>query len=311
MKYPAFYSNRTPGSSIMASCTEIQKEALEAAESLTPSSEDEFKIALILIDCQIDFCHPNGALYIQGAQENTQHIASFIYRNLDKISTIIASSDSHLPNHIFFAPWWINEYGEHPEPYTIITNDDIKQRLWIPAVDQNTSKEYVKSLAEHNKKNLCIWPHHCIKGTYGQMLMPEISEAIFYHTLARTTNPIFIEKGTTALTEYYGIFYPEVQMSNHYQVELNTKLFNVLMAHDRVYFAGQARSHCILESVKQLDQHCTEHNQKFLNNVYLLDDCSSVIRHPTVDFTAASKVEFELLKKQGLKIVSSLDQLKL
>lgn len=311
MKYPSFYSKAIIKSVHCTSYSDIQKEALEQTEHIAPSSYDEFKIALILVDCQIDFCHPNGTLYIQGAQENTDHIASFIYRNIDKITTIIASSDSHLPNHIFFAPWWMNEFGDNPEPYTIITKDDLATRRWIPTIDQNKSKDYVKMLEKAGKKNLCIWPPHCIIGTWGQMLMPEISEAIFYHALARTTNPIFIEKGTTALTEYYGIFFPEVPIANHHQVELNAKLFDLLAAHDRIYFAGQARSHCILESLKQLSKHCKESNVNFFNNVYLLDDCCSVIKHPTVDFSASSKAEFELLKKQGLHIVSSVEQLKL
>lgn len=311
MKYPKFYSQRTTSSFSHAPYDEIQRQALEQAELLTPSAEDEFKIAVILVDCQVDFCHPNGALYIQGAQENTNHIASFVYRNIDKITTIIASSDSHLPNHIFFAPWWINEYGENPEPYTIITNDDIVKRRWIPTVDPEMSREYVKLLEKENKKKLCIWPPHCVIGTYGQMFMPEISEAIFYHSLCRTTNPIFIDKGTTTLTEYYGIFLPEVQLTNHYQVDLNTKLFELLTAHDRIYFAGQARSHCILESLKQLAGYCVQHAPSFFNNVYLLDDCCSVIKHPTVDFSETSKAEFAQLKKQGLKIVSSMDQMKL
>lgn len=309
MNHPSFYSNRTPGPFNHSSYADIQQEALEHAETIAPSSEDEYKIALILVDCQVDFCHPDGALYIQGAQENTHHIASFIYRNLDKITTIIATSDSHLPHHIFFAPWWINEFGQHPEPYTIITLDDIVKRRWIATVDQHNSKDYVKTLAKTGKRNLCIWPHHCIIGTYGQMLMPEISEAIFYHSLARTTNSIFIEKGTTALTEYYGIFYPEVNETNHYQVEINEKLFNVLLAHDRIYFAGQARSHCVLESIKQLAHYWSPQDQKFLNKVYLLDDCCSVILHPTIDFNAASKIEFETLQRQGLHIVASADQL--
>jgi nicotinamidase/pyrazinamidase len=300
-----------PGQSSNTPYLTIQQEALEQAESMAPSSEDEFKIALILVDCQIDFCHPEGNLYIQGAQENTHHIASFIYKNIDKITTIVATSDSHLPNHIFFAPWWINELGEHPEPYTIITSEDIEKRRWIPSIDPNSSKEYVKLLEKNGKKNLCIWPPHCIIGTWGQMFMPEISEAIYYHTLARTTNPIFIDKGTTALTEYYGIFLPEIAVNNHYQVEINKKLFDLLTAHDRLYFAGQARSHCVLESLKQLAKYCTNNTQGFFNNVYLLDDCCSVIKHPTIDFSAVSKAEFAKLKEQGLHIVSSVEQLNL
>lgn len=270
--------------------------AQDQGEMATPSSEDEFKIALLLVDCQVDFCHPNGSLYLPGALENIKKTVAFIYKNLEYITTIITTADSHMPHHIFFAPWWINEFGEYPDPFTIISYNDLVSRTWIPLIDKASSINYVHTLESTGKKQLCIWPCHCLIGSLGQKLMPMLTEAVMYHSLLRTTNPIHMEKGTTTMSEYYGIFYPEVPINNHHQVEINRKVFDILMGHDRVYLAGQSKSHCVLETLKQI----AAHDASLLKKIVLLDDCCSVIKHPHIDFAAVTAPEFSLLQKQGL-----------
>ena len=224
-----------------------------------------------------------------------------MYQNLEHITTIIATADSHMPHHIFFAPWWITEDGEYPEPFTIITYKDIASHSIIPLIDKKSSIHYVKTLESTGKKQLCIWPSHCLIGSLGQKLMPMLAEAIIYHSFMRTTNPIYMEKGSTAMSEYYGIFYPEVHISNHHQVEINTKLFDILMAHDRIYVAGQSKSHCILETLKQIALHDREQKSSLLEKIVFLEDCSSNIKHPSIDFAPLIEPDFKILQKQGLE----------
>jgi nicotinamidase-related amidase len=300
MTIPVFATKRKPESLDSISYQTILQEAHEHFDMVSPSSEDEYKIALLLVDCCVDFCHPTGSLYIPGALENIQKTASFIYKNLERITTIIAVADSHMPHHIFFAPWWINEFGDHPESYTIISYQDIVNHKYIPTIDKKSSIQYVKTLEETGKKSLCIWPAHCLSGSLGQKIMPALSEAILYHSFMRTTNPIYMEKGATAMSEYYGIFYPEVPINNHHQVEINTKLFDVLMAHDRIYIAGQSKSHCVLETLKQIALYDKKHKTNLLKKNVLLDDCCSIIKHPEIDFVQATKQSFDLLYEQGL-----------
>lgn len=311
MKAPTFTLHRKPDSLELISYEAIMAQANEQSDTITPSSEDDCKIALLLVDCQVDFCHPSGSLYVTGALENMTKLTSFIYKNLEQITTIIVTADSHMPQHIFFAPWWINAFGEYPEPYTIITYDNILTHTWIPVIDTATSIEYVKTLESTGKKQLCIWPCHCLIGSLGQKLMPALTEAIIYHSFMRTTNPIYMEKGTTAKSEYYGIFYPEVPVNNHHQVEINKKLFDILMAHDRIYLAGQSKSHCVLETLKQVALHDHESKVSLLKKIVLLEDCCSVIDHPHIDFLSLIKPEYATLQTKGLKICTTKNELTL
>lgn len=302
MNIPTFAAKRAPEALDPILYDVIMAEAHEQLDLLAPSAEDDYKVALLLVDCQVDFCHPSGSLYVPGVIDNIKNLTSFIYNNLENITTLIVSVDSHMPQHIFFAPWWINEMGEYPEPFTIISYDDIVSRNWVPVIDSAASKEYVKKLESMGKKQLCIWPCHCLIGTLGQKLIPAVAEAVIYHSFIRTTNPIYIEKGTTAQSEFYGIFYPEVPVNNHHQVEINEKLFDILMVHDRVYIAGQAKSHCVLETIKQIALHDRTHKSSLLKKIVLLDDCCSILKHPHVDFTTLIKPEYALLQNQGLHI---------
>jgi nicotinamidase-related amidase len=305
MPMPLFATKRTPESLETISYQAILQEAHEHYDTVAPSSDDDYKIALLLVDCCVDFCHPTGSLYIPGALENTQKTTSFIYKNLEHITTIITVVDSHMPYHIFFAPWWINEFGDHPQDYTIISYKDIVNRKYIPTIDKEFSIRYVKTLEEMGKKPLCIWPAHCLMGSLGQKIMPALSEAILYHSLIRTTNPIYMEKGTTAMSEYYGIFYPEVPINNHHQVEINKKLFDILMAHDRIYIAGQAKSHCVVETLKQIASYDRKNKTSLLKKNVILDDCCSVIRHPEIDFIQTTQDDFANLREQGLGITKA------
>ena len=310
MQVPHFATKRAPESLEPISYGTIMSQANEQAESLEPHTNSS-KIALLLVDCQVDFCHPSGSLYVPGALENISLLTSFIYKNLEHITTIIVTADSHMPQHIFFAPWWINEFGEYPEPFTIITYKDIIAHKWLPVIDTNSSIDYVKTLESMGKKQLCIWPCHCLIGSLGQKLMPILAEAIIYHSYMKTTNPIYMEKGTTAKSEYYGIFYPEVRIENHHQVEINTKLFDILLAHDKVYIAGQSKSHCVLETLKQIAFHDREKKTSLLKKIVLLDDCCSVIKHPQIDFSSLIVPEYNVLQHQGLKMSSSKKELEL
>lgn len=53
-------------------------------------------VHLLLVDCQKDFCLPEGNLYVggrsgRGAIEDNRRIAEFIYRNLARITNLTTS----------------------------------------------------------------------------------------------------------------------------------------------------------------------------------------------------------------------------
>lgn len=274
---------------------------------LTSAQNDQEKIAVVLVDYQHDFVDPTGTLYVPGAQEDVARFLTWFYANAHRITMIYASLDTHVPLQIFYSPWWHNpKTGEHPQPFTTITVEDIDSETWLPVFQPQWSAHYIRQLHQQAKKALMIWPYHTMEGTLGHMLVAPISEAIAWHSAARNTDPTYIVKGRTLRTEYYGIFGAEVVDPEDATSRLNTTLLDAVMQHDKVYIAGEAKSHCVLETERQLVDYLKD-QPEMLHRLYFLQDCTSSVRHPLIDFEALATTELAAMKQQGTHIVMSTD----
>lgn len=272
---------------------------------LAPAIEDHEKIAVILVDYQHDFVDPAGTLSVTGAQDDVARFLTWFYASAHRITTVYASLDTHLPYHIFYGSWWHNaQTGKHPQPFTVITEEDVLNHVWEPVAqaEQEWSRQYVHRLRQEARKELMIWPYHTLQGTLGHMLSAPISEAIAWHSAARDAEPVYIVKGLMPRTEYYGIFGAEIPDAP--ESDLNTPLLDTVMAHDRVYIAGEAKSHCVLETERQIARYCQNYPE-LLQRVYALKDCTSSVRHPVVDFDALAEAELATLKQAGMHMIAS------
>lgn len=272
---------------------------------LPPARSDREKIALVLVDYQYDFVDPTGTLYVPGSQGDIARFLSWFYANAHKITTIYASLDTHLPFQIFFSAWWQKPAtGEHPQPFTPISVSDLESGLWEPIIEPVWSRHYVRKLAEQARKDLMIWPHHTMQGTLGHMLVAPISEAIAWHSAARDMQPVYITKGLTTRTEFYGIFGAEVPDPDDPGSELNHPLLDAVMQHDRVYIAGEAKSHCVLETERQLIGHIGN-QPELLQRLHFLIDCTSSVQHPAIDFDVLAEEELAHMQQQGVHLMRS------
>lgn len=276
-----------------------------------PAHSDQEKIAVVLVDYQHDFVDPTGTLYVPGAQEDVARFLTWFYVSAPRITTVYASLDTHVPFQIFFSAWWKNpRTGEHPQPFTAITVDDVNNGHWVPVIQPAWSVRYVHLLAQKAKKDLMIWPYHTMEGTLGHMLVAPISEAIAWHSAARGTQPTYVVKGRTIRTEYYGIFGAEVPDPDDPESGLNLTLLDAVMKHDKVYIAGEAKSHCVLETERQLIGRFGN-QPEILKRLHFLTDCTSSVKHPDVDFDALAEEELAQMQRQGVQMVSSNNLLSL
>ena len=285
------------------------QEFTEAGRSagLTPASSDSEKIAAVLVDYQHDFVDPSGTLYVPGSQADVARFLTWFYSNVHKITTVYASLDTHIPFQIFYSSWWVNpRTGEHPQPFTVITGQDVENHTWAPLLEPEWSAHYVHELQQKARKDLMIWPYHTMQGTLGHMLVAPISEAIAWHSAARHVQPIYIEKGLTTRTEFYGIFGAEVPDPQSPASNLNIPLLDSVMQHDKVYIAGEAKSHCVLETERQIVEHYAN-QPEMLRKLYFLKDCTSSVQHPVIDFDALAEEELAKMRERGVNIVMSTD----
>ena len=279
------------------------------AAHLTPARDDAHTLALVLVDAQHDFVDPAGTLSVPGAQDDLARLLAWFYRHAGRVTQVYASLDTHLPRQIFYGVWWIDpRTGEHPQPFTVITAEEVERGVWAPAFEPEWSASYVRQLLAQARKDLMIWPAHTMEGTLGHMLSAPLSEAIAWHSIARQTQPIYINKGRTARTEFYGIFGAEVPDPQEPSSALNAALLDDVLRHDRIYIAGEAKSHCVLETARQLVGYVGDQPET-LRRIHLLRDCMSAVAHPDIDFDALAEAEFARMAERGVRLVTSGDPL--
>jgi len=185
--FPSCYDPDRIGTLFYPDVAVLAQEAARAG--LPPASQDQQRIQLLIIDMQVDFCHPQGTLHVPGARQDIRRLVEFIYRNAGRISSITCSLDSHLPYQIFHPAWWTDPEGHHPAPFTLITQEDIRQGKWRALLEPEWSTTYVRKLEEDAKKQLTIWPYHVPIGGIGNALDPELWSAVFWHAIACKSQP--------------------------------------------------------------------------------------------------------------------------
>lgn len=273
------------------------------------AADDQTKEILVLVDNQVDFIHVDGALSVPGAVADTRRTIDFILRRTQqgRLTAIAASLDSHVPIQIFFPSWWEDQNGNEPAPYTLITVEDTERRRWRPRYEREWSKSYVRKLDSQAKKDLMVWPYHTMIGTMGHNVEPSLFEAIMYHSGARLSQPTFLTKGTIPKTENYSILEPEVKVADHPQGGLNTHFLDMLASYARIYVAGQAKSHCVLETARSIHRFFGSTRPEVLQNVVYLMDCMSSVAHPKIDFDAMANEAFAEFERDGAQLMLSTD----
>jgi nicotinamidase-related amidase len=292
------------------------------------AATDKNSICLLIIDPQNTFCIPDFELFVggksgQGAIEDNIRLCEFIYRNLGNITKIIPTLDTHTAMQIFHPIFWINALGEHPTPSaTNITPADINQGIWQvnPAVAfslnldyqllQQHAYHYVNKLSQQGKYPLTIWSYHSMLGGIGHAVVAAVEEAIFFHSITRSSQAQFEIKGNNPLTENYSVLSPEVLegFDNSPIAAKNTTLIQQLLTYDTVVIAGQAKSHCVAWTIDDLLTEIQQIDEKLARKIYLLEDCTSPVVVPgVVDYSEMADTAFAKFAAAGMKIVKSTD----
>jgi nicotinamidase-related amidase len=242
----------------------------------------------------------NGELGVAGSFKDIENTTRFIYNNMEKITQIAVSLDTHQPQQIFHPTWWINDKGEHPAPFTIITAKDVDDGVWRPVGKKpKASIEYVKNLEKQGKKQLCVWTYHCLEGTHGAALEGQFANMVYFHSVARKSVALRLRKGMQAATEMYGIIKAEYDPEN----KVNYNFLNALEKYDKIVIVGEAKSHCVLESISQILDYYKD-REDVRRKIYILEDCMSSIQ----GFEDSTEEAFKEFKnKFSVNITKSTD----
>ncbi|MBI3360498.1 MAG: isochorismatase [Chloroflexi bacterium] len=294
---------------------------------IRPAAEDRFAVCLIAVDVQNTFCLPDFELYVggrsgTGAVDDNRRLCEFIYRNLDVITRICPTMDTHQAPQIFHSVFLVNQAGEHPAPYSQISADDIEKGVWKfnPAFAGSLRldadyvnrhlRHYASALKRGGKYDLTVWPYHAILGGIGHALVSSFEEAAFFHGIARSTQPAFQIKGNHPMTEHYSVLGPEVRRGPDGELltDKNFEFIDTLLDFDAIVVAGQAKSHCVAWTIQDLLESIVEKDRSLANKVFLLEDCTSPVVVPgAIDYTDEADAAFRRFAEAGMHVVGSTE----
>lgn len=289
---------------------------------------------LIIVDPQCDF-HPGGSLAIPSAGADASRIGALLASPSCPFSSLVVTLDSHHKFDIAHPSSWKDAAGSPPAPFTLISNADVKAGKWSPADPSLTVEwalEYTAALEARGRFQLCIWPvrsnlthaasaspacahpllcarfsrsqEHCLMGSPGHNVEAQVQAGISKWLEARKGGEVnWVMKGQNRSTEMYSAFKADVPVPSDPTTHLNTSLLASISSHrGKIYVCGQARSHCVNFTVRDLVANL---GGRSAGDVVLLADCMSDVP----GFEESGETFFKDMKELGVGIVNSTELL--
>jgi nicotinamidase-related amidase len=260
------------------------------------------KILLVIIDPQNDFCDPNGSLFVNGAQEDMKRLAGLLTRLKGKIADIHVTLDSHRRVDISHPMWWKDSSGRRPSAFTQITAGDVESGKWTTCVPSmlKRSLAYLRALEASKRYPHVIWPEHCLIGDAGHNVVPELSAAI-HDWEERFAQADFITKGSNPWTEHFSGVKAEVPDPEDASTQVNTSLIKTLEDADIILMAGEALSHCLANTVRDIANEFSD--PRYVEKIHLLRDATGNV----TGFEKYGEDFLRDLTAKGMKVTTTTD----
>jgi nicotinamidase-related amidase len=268
-------------------------------------------LQLLIVDPQNDFCIADdkkgnkGTLVVPGAEADVHRLSAMIRRLGSKIDDIHVTLDSHRtigierPNG-----WWKRASdGASPAPFTCLGIHPDGKRVvkFAPggsapnAFNMSPTEEeyvtvipsfmhsggptgkgsfgYLQALAARGKYPHIIWTEHCVIGTWGHNVVPELGGALRDWELQVNGFVDFVTKGSNPFTEHFSAIAAEIPDPKDPATQVNTRLIRNLEEADLILVTGEALSHCVASTIKGVAENFA--NTSYVSKLVLLTDATS------------------------------------
>ena len=262
-------------------------------------------VELVVIDPQNDFCDPTGSLFVPGADEDMKRLAEFVRVRGKLLSDINITLDSHHTVDVAHPCFWVDQSGKNPPPFTLVSAQDVANGIWIPSVPskniRDRMKQYVQDLEDSGRYPLCIWPPHCLIGSWGNNIYPELFEAFTAWEIENFATLATVTKGSNPFTEHYSAVKAEVPDPKDSTTQLNISFIDKLKECDIILIAGEALSHCVANTFVDIANEFGD-DSYIAKLVLLRDACSNV-----TGFDNLGDKFIKDMTARGMQISSTVD----
>jgi nicotinamidase/pyrazinamidase len=259
---------------------------------------------LLVIDPQNDFCDPHGSLYVPGADGDMDRLALFVDKAKQRLAAIHVTLDSHRKVDVSHPIWFQDSRGRHPDPFTGISADDLRRGAFtttMPAAFGRTLA-YLEALATGGRYPHVIWPYHCLIGDEGHNVWPRLAAAI-HGWEERFATADYVTKGSNPWTEHFSAVQAEVPDPDDPTTQINTELVQTLEEADVVLLAGEALSHCLANTVRDVADKFAD--PAYVRKLVLLTDASSNV----TGFEKYGEDFLRVMKARGMRTATTTELL--
>ncbi|MFA7503635.1 MAG: cysteine hydrolase [Burkholderiaceae bacterium] len=262
---------------------------------------------LLLVDPQNDFCdfgppaageaRPMPALPVPGALADMRRVAELLEQRGEAIDSVVVTLDSHPLVGIERPLFWETGEGGEVEPFTVISAEDLRAGRYRPAVTQLQGDDRVldvlAGLEARGKPGVMVWPAHCVIGTWGHQVVAPLAAALDRWSIGHRRLIHYVHKGSHPLTEHFGAFEADVVLPDAPETGFNHGLARRLERAGTLLVAGEAASHCVAASLRQL----LGRFPQLAGRVVMLTDCMS----PVAGFETEAEALLAEMALQGVR----------
>ncbi len=261
------------------------------------------RLEFLIVDPQNDFSDaPGAALPVPGAGADAERLARLLNRLRARIDDIHVTLDTHQLVDISHPVFWVDGAGRQPAPFTQISVADIENRIWrtFDAHSQQRALAYVRALRDNRRHQLTIWPPHCLIGTWGHNVVPVVAEALQAWEAAKYARVDYVTKGHNPWTEHYSAVRADVPDPADPGTQINRRLIQTLENADVVALSGQALSHCVASTIRDIAAYF---GQESIRKLVLIEDTSS----PVPGFEALAQQFVADMRQRGMRVAKAAD----
>lgn len=255
------------------------------------------RLEFLIIDPQNDFSDtPGAALPVPGAGADAVRLAELLNRIGDRVAAIHVTLDTHQLVDISHPIFWRDSNGQPPPPFTPITVTDVESEIWRPFKPEHRTRAlaYARALRDNGRYTLTIWPPHCLIGSWGHGVIPAVAEALQRWEQARFARVNYVFKGQNPWTEHYSAVQADVPDPTDPGTQINSSLIQALQNADVVVLSGQALSHCVAHTVRDIAD-CI--GPASVSKLVLIEDASS----PVPGFEELAHQFLSEMRQRGMK----------
>jgi nicotinamidase-related amidase len=256
---------------------------------------------LLIIDPQNDFCDIAGAaLPVPGSDADLQRLARFVGEHAPALADITVTLDSHATVAVERTTFWLTGTGDALAPFTFITAEQLRAGQFKPR-DASLAPAVLTmldKLAASGRPGLVVWPVHCVTGTWGHNIHAALAEALAGWELLHQRAVRKVLKGEYPLSEHFGVFEADAP-----DAAVPSTLFNTALAErvseqvELLLIAGQASSHCVAASYRQLAGYLKDRPKP---RIVILSDAMS----PVPGFEPLAEAFFAQARADGAELMT-------